>query len=67
METNQKGDYVKRHVCLHGEFPEVNHIVQNDIYVDDYLSAGQHLKDAMIRANQIEMILNRGGFLLKGK
>ena len=67
METNQKGDYVKRHVCLHWEFPEVSYIVQNDIYVDDYLSGGQHLKDAMIRANQIEMILNRGGFLLKGK
>ena len=67
METNQKWDYVKRRVCLHWEFLEVNHIVQNDIYVDDCLSGGQNLKDGMIRANQIEMILNRGGSLLKGK
>ena len=44
------------------EFPEVNHIVQKDIYVDDCLSDAQNLKHAMIRADQIELVLNRGGF-----
>ena len=48
------------------EFPEVNHIVQKDIYVDDCLSGGQNLKHAMIRTDQIELVLNRGGFSLKG-
>ena len=48
------------------EFPEVNHIVQKDIYVDDCLSGAQNLKHAMIRADQIELVLNRGGFSLKG-
>ena len=48
------------------EFPEVNHIVQKDIYVDYCLSDTLNLKDAMIRAHEIELLLNRGGFLLKG-
>ena len=47
------------------EFPEVNHIVQKNIYTDDCLSGGQNLKDAMIRADQVELVLNRGGFSLK--
>ena len=48
------------------EFPEVNHIVQKDIYVDDCLSGAQNLKHAMIRADQTELVLNRGGLSLKG-
>ena len=48
------------------EFPEVNHIVQKDIYTDDCLSSAQNLKDAMKRADQVELALNRGGFSLKG-
>ena len=47
------------------EFPEFNHIVQ-DIYVDDCLSGAQNLRDTMIRNDQIELVLNRGGFSLKG-
>ena len=48
------------------ELPDVNHIVQKYIYVDDGLSGAQNLKDAVIRADQIELVLNRGGFSLKG-
>ena len=48
------------------ELPEVNHIVQKDMYVDDYLSGAQNLKHAMIKADQIELVLNRGGFSVKG-
>ena len=48
------------------EFPEVNHIVQKDIYVDDGMSGAQNLKDAMITADQIELVLNSGGFSVKG-
>ena len=47
------------------EFLEVNHIVQKDIYVDDCSSGAQNLKYAMIRADQIELVLKRGGFSLK--
>ena len=48
------------------EFPEINHIVQRNIYVNDCLSGAQNLKDAMIRADQIDSVLNRGGFSVKG-
>ena len=48
------------------EFPKVNHIVKKDIYVDDCLSGEQNLKYAMIRVDQIELILNREEFSLKG-
>ena len=42
--------------------PEVNYIVQKDIHVDDCLAGALNLKDAMIRAHAIELVLNRGGF-----
>ena len=42
------------------EFLEVNHIIQKDIYVDDCLSVAQNLMVAMIRADEIELVLNRG-------
>ena len=48
------------------EFSEVNHIIQEDIYVDDSLPGAQNLKDAMIRTDEIELVLNRGGFSLIG-
>ena len=35
------------------EFPEVNHIIQKDIYVNDGLSSAQNVKDAMIRADSV--------------
>ena len=38
------------------EYPKVNQIVQNDIYV----------KKALKRADELELVLNCGGFTLKG-
>ena len=35
------------------EFPELNHIIQKDIYVNDGLSSAQNVKDAMIRADSV--------------
>ena len=48
------------------EFLEVNHIIQKDIYVDDCLSVAQNLMVAMIRADEIELVLNRGRLSVKG-
>ena len=49
-----------------GEFSEVNNIIHNDVYVDDYIT-GEKSKDlASVRADQLEIVLNRGGFHLKG-
>ena len=44
----------------------VNQIVQNNIYVDDCLSGEGNEQEALERADQVELVLNRGGFSLKG-
>jgi len=48
------------------EFPEVDHIVNFDLYVDDCMTGEENIKVAMKRANQMEISLGRGGFGLKG-
>ena len=48
------------------EYPLINQIVQNDTYVDDCLS-GENMEElALEEADQLELVLNRGGFSLKG-
>ena len=48
------------------EFPEIDEIVRKDFYVDDCLSGEESVEMAFKRADQLETILNRGGFSLKG-
>ena len=48
------------------EYPKVNEIVKNDIHVDDCISGEQSEKEALKRADELEVVLNRGGFVLKG-
>ena len=43
----------------------VNKIVQNDIYVDDCLSGEENVENALQRADELELVLNCGGFPLK--
>ena len=48
------------------EYPEVNQIVHKDIYVDDCLTGDETEELAFRRADELEIVLNRGGFSLKG-
>ena len=48
------------------EFPDVFEIIKNDIYVDDCLSGDMTNELAAERADQLELVLSRGGFTLKG-
>ena len=48
------------------EHPKVNQIVQNDIFVDDCLSGEENVKKASKRADELELVLNCGGFTVKG-
>ena len=48
------------------EYPKVNEIVKNDIYVNDCISGEQSEREALKRADELEVVLNRGGFVLKG-
>ena len=47
-------------------FPEVCTIVNRDVYVDDCLSGEESYDLALERADQLELVLNQGGFTLKG-
>ena len=48
------------------EYPEINEIIQKDIYVDDCLSGAMSLREAHQKADNLELVLSRGGFSLKG-
>ena len=48
------------------EYPDVNQVVQKDIYVDDCIS-GVSLKEQLYeRADELSVVLMKGGFCLKG-
>ena len=48
------------------EFPRVNEVVQNDIYVDDGMSGESTEEDRESITNDLSMVLLKGGFKLKG-
>ena len=48
------------------EFPEANEIVQEDIYVDDRLTGESTRQITHRRADELEIMVNRGSFELKG-
>ena len=48
------------------EFPEVNEIIQEDIYVDDCISGVSSEEQLYKRADELNLVLMRGGFCLKG-
>ena len=49
-----------------GEYSKVNQIVQNDIYVDDCLSGEENAEEALKGSDELELVLNRGGFAPEG-
>ena len=48
------------------EYPQIKEMICRDIYVDDCISGAQSTKYAVSTADQLETILNKGGFSLKG-
>ena len=48
------------------DYPEINEIVNKDIYVDDCITGDMSEKHAMKHADELEIVLNRGGYTLKG-
>ena len=48
------------------EFPLASKIIKSDVYVDDCISGESSMKEAIERADELELIVNRGGFNLKG-
>ena len=48
------------------EYPQVNRIIEEDVYVDDCISGNDVREIAHSQADELELVLNRGGFRLKG-
>ena len=48
------------------EYSEISQVICNNVYVDDCLSGGSSEKEAYNLADNLELVLNRGGFSLKG-
>ena len=48
------------------QYPRVAEIVCKDVYVDDCMSGESSIELAKTRADEFEIVLNRGGFGLKG-
>ena len=48
------------------EYPEVHDIIHKDVYVDDCISGEHTIESARRRSDEIELVVNRGGFQLKG-
>ena len=48
------------------EYPKVNKVVEDDIYIDDCFSGDESQQAASDKAEDLETVVNRGGFCLKG-
>ena len=48
------------------QYPRVNEVVNKDVYVDDCISGEDSLNEAMKNADNLEIVINKGGFRLKG-
>ena len=47
-------------------YPEVYEVVRKDYYVDDCMSGEATREEVNVRMDQLELVLNQGGFTLKG-
>jgi len=48
------------------DYPEVNKIIQNDVYVDDCITGESDIIEAYKISDELEVITSKGGFKLKG-
>eukprot|EP00794_Sanderia_malayensis_P006911 gene6911-biopygen5645 len=48
------------------KYPKVNRIINKDVYVDDCVTGEKTLEEAFSLADDLEVVVNHGGFLLKG-
>ena len=66
--SGNQAEYALRKVAemSKDEFPKINTIIQEDVYVDDCLTGEISHEEAHRTFDELEVVLNRGGFLLKG-
>ena len=64
---NQAQSALRKLAAMFAEaYPEVYNIVLKDIYMDDCMSGGHTLKESLQKQKDLQYVLSRGGFNLKG-
>ena len=48
------------------EYPEVNEIIQRDVYVDDCITGAHTIEAGHKRADELQIVTSKGAFNLKG-
>ena len=48
------------------DYPEVNNIIQHDVYVDDCITGEKTIKEAHKRADELHIVTSKGSFNQKG-
>ena len=48
------------------KYPEANNIIRRDMYVDDCITGELNEEIAIKRSEELELVVNKGGFQLKG-
>ena len=66
--SGNQSEYALRKVAelSQSEHPDVNRVVQEDIYVDDCITGATSITHAHDLADKLELVINKGGFQLKG-
>ena len=66
--SGNQSEYALRETAnlLKDDYPEVHNLVQNDIYVDDCISGCDSITSCHQLADELTLVLRRGGFNLKG-
>ena len=66
--SGNQAEYGLRKVAemLSRKYPKVNQVVQDDVYVDDCITGDHDTQSARELADDLELVLNKGGFKLKG-
>ena len=63
---NQEERGLKKTARLSAEEPQVSEIFQNDIFAVDCLSREDNVQKGLQRTSDLEVVVNCGGFTLKG-
>ena len=66
--SGNQAEYALRQTSLISKdrYPRVHEVITNDFYVDDCISGESSIHIAMETADNLEIVLNKGGFGLKG-
>ena len=66
--SGNQAEHALRKTANHSkdQYPRVNEVISKDVYVDDCITGEDTTNQAKETANNLEVVINKGGFRLKG-